>query len=96
MTFLGIGKYFKPKWRLSPLTAFWSRLNGSASKSFLTVHTMEINPHLSESGSETVQILRCGHGLRKACLCKSFSFASWRVSHWIGFTNMSGYLHLTW
>ena len=51
MTFLDIHSYFKPK---SRLTAFRSRLNRPASKSFSTVRTMEINLYLSNSGSETV------------------------------------------
>ena len=51
MTFHNIDNSFKPK---SRLTAFRSRLNRPALKSFSTVRTMEINLYLSKFGSETV------------------------------------------
>ena len=36
---------------------------------------MEINPYLSQSGSETVQILRCGHGYEYTIVNVRVNFA---------------------
>ena len=60
MTFHDTNSYFLIRIETTTLIA---SIKGSASKSFLTVHTMEYNSHHeSISGLETVQILMCGHG----------------------------------
>ena len=41
--FSGHGQLFYKRKETTPMTVFQSRLNGSSSKSFLTVQTMDIN-----------------------------------------------------
>ena len=52
MTFQGKDSKFKIQNETTPLIAFWSRLNGSALKLFLKLHTMKIKPYFSGSGSK--------------------------------------------